>query len=98
MLFAASSRSRPVGITGEDYFQRFLTTVPEHMFPLMESGVVVEDWVLVGRNGSLSIWEVESHEELRRHLQTDHPVGAHIEWELFPIVPLSELAAGAGDS
>jgi hypothetical protein len=88
VLFAATSHSHPVGITGEDYFGRFLSTVPGYMNDLVDKGTVVADWVLVGRNGSLSIWDVESEEELQKHLKTNHPIGAHITWEVFAIVPL----------
>jgi muconolactone delta-isomerase len=90
MEFAITSRSRPVGITGEDFMRRFLETVSPYVQTLRDSGVVVENWVRVGKNGSLSIWEVKDHLELQKLINAN-PISSHVDWEVVPLIRLDDV-------
>lgn len=85
MLFSVQTQMNPTGIDADE----FMTRLPQgvaYFQSLMQAGTIVHSWVRVGQNGGLSIFDVDSHQELLDALYKN-PIAAHLKFEITPLVP-----------
>ncbi|NUT46893.1 MAG: hypothetical protein HOV94_06155 [Saccharothrix sp.] len=82
-LFAVTTTQAPVGISADE-FRRRLPEGYAYMMDLIDKGVIVHNWVRVGHNGGLSIFDVASHEELMLALY-GNPISPHLAFGITPL-------------
>ncbi|WP_051798605.1 muconolactone Delta-isomerase family protein [Streptomyces sp. NRRL S-337] len=86
-LFAVFATQAPSGISADE-FRRRLPEGFAYVKKLVETGVILHNWIRVGASGGLLIYEVDSHEELNSLLY-GNPLSPHLRFEVIPL-------AGAG--
>ena len=84
MLFEVITSGVPIGMSGDE----FITRLPEgraYMKELRDQGVILHSWIRVGRSGALTIFSVDSHEELQKALYRN-PLTPHVHFEIVPLM------------
>ncbi len=84
MLFEVVTQADPAGLTSDEFSARFRKALT-YMKGLSTQGVIEHAWIRVGGNGATTIFRVDSHEELLRHLN-GNPLVPYLKYEVVPLV------------